>query len=573
MRILFIFLVIVMVVDAGTQYAHDVVGGKVLSCKWVRLACERHIRDLERSDIWFDAAGAQEFFAYCECLKHYKGPQKGKGIVLEPWQKFIFANIYGWKRVIDGVKTDIWRYRYVYIEVPRKNGKTTIAACGATYDCAFIENTGAEVYCLATKEEQARLLWNDCRAFINRSEDLQDEFKEVGKHLFASDSSRTSFIKALGRDSDTLDGLNPFSVYADELHAWVNRDLWDVMEDAFGARDNWHMITITTAGYNRDGICYQERKHLTEILLGHIVKDDKFGVIYTVDDDEIEDWESQISWERANPNLGHGKQLDYMQSKAEKAAQIPSQLGTFLNKQLNVWTDAAEIWLNGDQWNRCGRDYLDLDLKDKKCYAAFDLARVRDLSAVAYLFPVQPGVPRVRVLVDFYVPEEDMRIRSKRDHVQYDLWVNHEWIKATPGNTTDFDFIRADILRRCAEFDILEVAYDRHFAGEIVNSLQKEGVELVEFGMGFISMGAPTAELERLVVSGELEHNNNPVLSWNSRNTVVDRDPADNMKPNKKKSEEKIDGIVAVIMALGLLMAKDKTESPNPYETRGLRTL
>ena len=260
--------------DEVTQYAQDVFDGKISACRYVKLACTRHLEDLEKDwQYHFDINEARKFFKFCKYLKHYKGECKGKVFELEPWQKFIYGSIYGW---LDRNKN--WRFKYAYIEIPRKNGKTTMASAGALYDSAFIDRTGAEVYCVATKEDQAKLLYSDCLAYIHQSDELDNIFNVLrGRStIHVSDTARTSFIKPLGSDSKRLDGLNPLSVYADELHAWQKRDLWDVMEDAFGARRQWHMIAITTAGHNREGICYDERKHLVRVLEKEIDAEEKF---------------------------------------------------------------------------------------------------------------------------------------------------------------------------------------------------------------------------------------------------------------------------------------------------------
>ena len=254
-------------IDGATKYAKGVVSGRVVACRHVRQACERHLKDLKRVGdpdfpYVYDVAAANKFFKFCSHIRHYKGPMKGQPLDLEPWQQFVFGSVYGWKDLRGN-----WRFTHIYIEIPRKNGKTTMAAAGAAYDAGFVEETGAEVYVVATKEDQAKLLYNDCAAYINRSQDLQEVFHVLtGKTtIFVSDTARTSFIRPLGSDSNRHDGLNPIAVYTDELHAWPKRDLWDVMEDAFGARDNYHIVSITTAGHNKHGICYEERRHLIQI--------------------------------------------------------------------------------------------------------------------------------------------------------------------------------------------------------------------------------------------------------------------------------------------------------------------
>lgn len=561
--------------DEVADYARDVVEQRTPACRWVRLACQRHLDDLKRDDIWFDKKAATRFFRYCErYLKHYKGPMRGKPIVLEPWQKFVFGNIYGWKKVVDDELTDLWRYNFIYIEVPRKNGKTTLCAAGASYDCALIEDTGAEVYCLATKEDQAKLLYKDVAAYISQSDDLAEVFEILkGQNtIFGKESSRTSFIKPLGSDSNKQDGLNPLAVYCDELHAWPDRGLWDVMEEAFGARDNWHMVSITTAGNNRESICWEQRSHVINVLEKRITADNQFGVIFTVDDTQKNNWKDPANWHIANPNLGCGKQLTYMENRCERASQIPGSLNQFLNKQLNIWTDVAEAWLDTDQWNECIEVFEPLDLRGKRCHIGLDLARVNDLSAVAYVFPRQNSLDKVHLLVDFYLPKDEIKRKAHRDKLDYPLYHKQGWLTLTDGKTTDYEYIRHDIRNKtkATGFKVLEINYDRHFAGELVQTLTNDGYKMEEVGMGFISMASPTAEFERLVIKRGLVHNNNPILNWNASNVVIRRDAAGNMKPDKELSIRKIDGIVAAIMALG---RTPLGKGPSVYESRGLLSL
>ncbi len=557
--------------DPGTRYARDVVEGRVLACSYVRLACKRHLADLERTDIWYDPAAGRKFANFCrKYLRHYKGPMRGKPVTLNPWQRFVFGCIYGWKLVVDGERTDIWRFNFVYIEIPRKNGKTTIAAAGAAYDCLLMEETGVEVYCVATKEDQAKLLYNDVAAYIAASPELTEAFEILkGKNtIYASDSARTSFIKPLGSDSQRQDGLNPFSVYADELHAWPDEELWNVMADAFGARDNWHMIAITTAGNNTEGICYKKRDALINILEGRVKNDSMFGVIYTVEEGQKENYSAEENWFAANPNLGCGKSVRYMRTKCLEAETQPSMLNPFLNKQLNIWTDAAEAWLSSKVWAAQARSYDWEALRYKLCTGAFDLARVSDLSAIAYVFPRQTELDRVHVLVDFYLPREGIRERSQNHGVNYEQWEKEGLLQVTPGKTTDYNFIRHDISLRARKVRLRKILYDRHFAGELVQNLTNDGFQLEEIGMGFLSLSPPTNEVERMLIEGEMVHPNNAILNWNARNTVIEMDAAGNKKPSKDLSKRKIDGIVATIMGTAGIMSD--TPAISKYERGGI---
>lgn len=564
--------------DETTDYAKSVTSGQQPACRWVRLACERHIRDLKRKDVWFDARAARRFFKYSELQTHYEGPYAGKPLKLSPWQKFFFGNMYGWKRVISGVPTNIWRFNYGYCEVPRKNGKTTMTSVAASYDCGFVVATGAQVYCLATKEDQAKVVYRNVNAFISQSDELSAEFETLrgANTIYSVRSGRTSFIKPLGADSKKQDGLNPISAICDELHAWPSRDLWDVMDDAFGARDNWHMLAITTAGHNKDGICWEQRQHLIDILEQRIECDNKFGVIYTIDRprpvngmEQPLDWKNEKLWFIANPELGHGKQLDYMRSQCLAAQQMPSKLNAFLNKQLNVWTDVAEAWLDTDLWRsrvQIIRD--DPDLRSKSCFAGIDLAKVNDLSSVGYFFPVQSGLNKCVLVNDFYLPQDGIREKARKEGVDYQRWAEEGHLVLTPGPTTDYAFIRAGIQKRAALHKIGEIGYDRHFALEIINELTALHLKCEPVGMGFMDMAAPTAEFERLLVANEMVHNGNPLMTYCVANVVVRRDPAGNIKPDKEESKKRIDGVVAAIVAIARKLQGKRLVSK--YESQNL---
>ena len=560
--------------DPTTEYAQKIVDGVIPSCSYVKKACERHLNDLQKKDFKyvFKPELAEKFFKFCTYLRHYKGAKAGEKFILLDWQRFVYGSLYGWVDVNDN-----WRFKYAYLEVPRKNGKSFMASAIACYDSALVNREGVEVYCLATKEDQAKIVLNDARNIIKQSPEVDNIFEMlVGRStLYIKDTNRTSFIKPLASDSRNLDGLNPVTAICDELHQWRKRELWDVIEDAFGARRNWHMIAITTAGYDQSGVCYQEREHLVQILEGQIECDDKFGVIYTVDKDQWDNWDDPKIWEIANPSLYEAKEIEFMESQVQKVKQVPTRLNSFLNKQLNIWTETDEIWLNYNEWSACKGHVTQELLKGKECFAGMDLARVSDFSAVAYYFPIQDGLDKNYVIVDFFLPDYEIDLREIKDQVPYQLWADEGNLILTNGKTTNWDFLKESILERNGQFVIKGFGYDRHFAGELVQALEKENVEMRKFGMGFYSMANPTAELERQVIANELVHEDCPILNWNVRNVVVSRDPAGNMKPDKMRARQKIDGAVACIIALGVKLREEEAEEekPNPYEERGLRVI
>lgn len=527
-----------------TAYAKSVTSGEIIACKWVRLACERHLRDLDDDRFFFDEAEAQRWIDFFpENLRHYKGECAGQPFHLEPWEEFIIGCIFGWKLSDTGKR----RFRYAYIEVPRKNGKTAIVAGVGV--AGLLDEPGAEVYSVATKEDQAKLAWRDGLTFIKNSQHLSRTLKTRVKSIHYD--SGDAVWKPLGSDSDTLDGLNPSIAIMDELHAWKSRALYDVIDDAMGARAEPLILIITTAGYNKNGICYEQRKHVEQILETTIADESYFGIIYTVDDPDK--WDDEDEWRKANPNLGVSKSWEFMRDQAARAKQMPTKLNAFLNKQLNIWTEAEVTWLPLDKWDACNGDAE----MSGPCFAGLDLASVSDTASFVRYWP-ETGL----VVSAFWIPADGAKKRSETDRVPYLDWIRQGLIRATEGNVTDYDVIRRDIGLIAEEYPIEEVAFDRWNATQIVTQLQGDGMTMVPFGQGFSSMSAPSKELEKLVIGAKLRHRGNPVLRWMAGNVVTRLDPAENIKPDKEKSREKIDGIVALIMAIGRAQVHTPKEEP-----------
>jgi phage terminase large subunit-like protein len=547
--------------DPATCYALDVIEGRIPACKWVRLACRRHLHDLRTGKWLWDIDEVLLRIKFFALLRHVKGPCAGNPFHLEPWQCFVVGSVYGWKHPT----TRRRRFRYVYDEVPRKNGKTFLAAgfalmgliCGGS---GMQPEPGAEVYSVATKEDQSKLVWRDVALMAKRSPGFSDfittRLKEI--RFEAADA----VFKPLGADSLTLDGLNPYVAIMDELHAWPNRDLWDVITDGQGARAEPLVVQITTAGYNQTGICYEQRKHVCSILEGFengTYEDDAyFGIIYTID--EKDDPFDEAAWFKANPNLNVSKSLDYMRDEAARARIIPSKRNAFLNKQLNVWTEQENVWLPLEKWDRCAFPVELGKLPGNPCVGAIDLASTNDIAAVVWEFRVGDRwhfVPR------FFIPEDNMRERVRRDRVPYDAWARDGLLTATPGDVIDYEFIRAQIIADAALFKPTEITYDAWNATDTVTQLQGAGLNMVPCRQGFITMSPAMKALETEIVSARVAHGGNPILRWMLGNVSPQRDAAGNIKPDKARSREKIDGIVAMIMAHSRLML-----TPEPKKSR-----
>ncbi|MBX3014844.1 MAG: terminase large subunit [Caldilineaceae bacterium] len=550
------------------QYIDDVQSGQQVVCKWARLAVQRHLRDLETGHdrgLWFDPAAAAHIIDFFSFLRHSKGEWAGRPVILEPWQQFLLGCLFGWRRA-DGTR----RFRTAYLEIPRKNGKSTIAAGVGLYLLDADGEGGAEVYSAATKRAQAKITFDEATRMVKASPFLRRRIRAFrdNLHIFGTACK----FEPLGRDADSMDGLNIHGAIVDELHAHKTRDVWDVLETATGARQQPLMFAITTAGFDRQSVCYEMHDYTGKIL-DQILEDDSFfGVIFAVDEDD--NWEEEVNWAKANPNLAISVKLDDLQRKADKAKEMPSALNSFLRLHLNVWTQAESRWMDPDKWRACAHAVDSDGLRGRTCYAALDLSNTTDIAGYALVFPPTTPEDRYQAIWRFFIPDEAMRERSRRDRVPYEAWVRQGYVATTPGNVIDFEFILAALDEDAQRYDIAEVGFDRWGAAWIQTKLIERGGEdwLIQIGQGFASLSAPMKELERLVLDDRLAHGGNPVAAWMADNLVARQDPAGNIKPDKEKSVEKIDGMVMLIMALDRA-TRHQPELPSVYEKRGIREL
>lgn len=549
------------------EYAAGVMSGEIVACTWVRLAVERHLRDLETASergLYFDEAAAWHIIDFFQFIHHLKGEWAGHPIELEPWQQFGLWVAFGWMRA-DGTR----RFRFFYLEVARKNGKTTEAAGIGLYLAFADGEMGADVYACATKKEQAKICHGAAANMVKLSPYLADRLEVLTNNI--SDPQTLSKFEPLGRDSDSTDGLNVHASVMDELHAWKTRDLWDVIETATGSRTQPMIAAITTAGYNRHSICWEKHEYLCKILSQVINDDDFFGMIYTLDDDD--DIEDEANWIKANPNLGVSVKIDDLRGAIKRAKESPAALNSVLRLRLNKWTQSETRWLDLDRWQACGSAVEASSLRGRRCYGGLDLSSSIDITAWILVFPPVEKDEPYKVLCRFFVPEDNMRERSRKDRVPYEVWCREGFITSTPGNVIDYAWIIAQIERDAKEFDLQEIAFDRWGATLIYQQLSDLGMQVVEFGQGFASMSPPAKELEKLVLSRKISHGGNPVLTWMADNVVAVQDPAGNIKPDKGRSTEKIDGIVALIMGLDRALHGESNNRVSRYEREGIRSL
>lgn len=556
------------------RYIDGVLSGQIIAGKWTRAAVQRHVDDLESGDmrgLWFDPDRAQHVIDFFAFLKHSKGRWAGQTIELEPWQQFILSCVFGWMTTDEETGEPVRRFRTAYLEVGRKNGKSTLAAGIGLYLLVADNEQGAEVYTAATKRDQARITHAESTRMVKASAALRRRLRIFRDNIHIAESA--SKYEPLGGDADSLDGLNVHGAIVDELHAHKSRDLWDVLATATGARLQPLMLAITTAGTDRHSICFQLHEYTERILERTIEADRHFGIIYALDDDD--DPHDEGVWSKANPNLGVSTSLAAMRALSAQAKEMPANLNAFLRFYCSRWVAATSRWVNGERWAACGGSVNADGLRGRVCYAGLDLSTTTDITALALIFPPDDddGDDLYRCLLRFWVPQEAIEPRSKRDRVPYDVWVRQGWIETTPGNVVDYDYILDAIDDDAARYDIRLVAYDPWGASKVANDLMDAGHEIAEFRQTIGNFSPAMKELQSVYLSGRLAHGNNPVLNWMAGNLVTWMDSNENIRPDKKNSREKIDGMVALIMALAVSLGDGEQTFESVYATRGILSL
>lgn len=550
---------------SGTKWAEQVAGGQLVTNEYIKLAVKRYFDDLRYATergIYFDKKEAARVISYFGKFRHTKGEFAGKRFELEPWQEFYLMNIYGWKRA-----GDVRRFNLAYLDIGRKNGKTSIAAIQGLYGLFGDREIRAEVYAAATKEEQARICLNEAKAFARTVPGWNQIFNIFTKAITVEEVAGKyydSTFKPLGRDSETQDGLNPSTAIIDEYHAHKSADLFNVIRSGMASRKNPLIVVITTAGFNRESPCYSFRDNAIKVLQGIKQQDNLFAMIFTLD--ENDDWQNEQNWFKANPNIHKAVNLSFLRDQFKNALNVG---GTdeveFKTKHLNIWTDAAEVWIQDHIWMQNDHGPLP-DLNGAECFGGLDLASVRDITALVLLFKVGE-IYHIKPF--FWIPEA--KLKDSSETVDYYKWRDSGLITVTEGNATDYNFIKEQILSLAAQYKVKSIAYDRWNASQLVIDLIEKGVKMEPFGQGYASMSQPTRQLEKLAVDGKFNHAGNPVMRWMCSNVAVRNDPAGNIKMDKEKSQNKIDGMVALAMALGMQMNAKDTEFI--YNKREMRVL
>lgn len=542
-------------VEAGQGYARSVVAGAIPACKWARLACQKALDEFERetSDDWpwvFDPDRAARPCEFIELLPHIKGKwaREGRRIALEPWQCFMLIMVFGWIHRETGLR----RFLEFYEEVPRKNAKSTIGSGLLLFMLSADGEHGAECYTAATTRDQARIVFDDARAMAERTPDLRTYLGVAIMQHSLTVAHTASKAAPLAAEGSTLDGLNVHFALLDELHAHKTRAVYDVIDTARGAREQSLLATITTAGTDRSGICYERRTHVTKILEGVIRDDRVFGIIYSIDDND--DPFDPTVWAKANPNYGVSVMPDDLAAAAKKAEAMPSALNNFLTKRLNVWVSGESPWMDMRAWDRCA----ELALRDlpkyhgARAWIGLDLAQKRDFAALCIVFQVDD---LWYVCTRLYLNELAIQ-ESGNAHLSG--WARQGYVQVTDGDITDFDVVADDLRQLCRNFDVQEIAFDpalsMYFAGKLI----EEGLPLVEITQRALFFTPPLIQVENLVLEKKLRHDGNPVMTWMVSNLVVKVSKFNELRaPTKERPENKIDGPIAMLMALGRALANE----------------
>lgn len=524
----------------------------------------------EQYGAWFDHAAADAACAFIESrLRHTEAEWAGQAFRLSAWQRdCIVRPVFGWKRQ-DGTRL----IRTVYLEVPRKNGKTELAAALAIVALLGDGEFGGQVYSAAVDMDQAKIVFNKAGTMVGMDEELKQSIEVFKTSLFCSELMAS--FKPLSSSPSTKHGFHPSALIADELHEWPDGDLYQVVHNGMAGRRQPLEILITTAGLRGYGFAWERHQYALAVQAGEIVNPSFLPVIFAADPDD--DWTDEATWRKANPNLGVSPKLDFIRQQCEDAQFTPRLENDFKRFHLNIWTEQAQRWLPMQRWKDCSADpgnpdrwrELEDHLAGRECWGGLDLGSTQDTTSLCWAFPPNAEGERWHYLWRFWLPgeglpdtEKRLRDRAKKEAADYPAWHRSKAILLTNGNVTDYSEIEKEIQRDAERFKIQDLAIDRWNATQVAVNLQNDGLTVAFFGQGFASMSAPAKEFERQVAAALIEHGNHPVAKWQAGNAAILKDPAGNIKPAKDKSTGHIDGVVAAIMAVGRATSGEKPEAP-----------
>ena len=496
-------------------------------------------------------------------LKHSKAPWAGLPFEPMPWQVDFIRELYGTLNP-DGTR----QYRQALLYLPRKNGKSFMASSLALYHLIADGKEGAEVYLAAGSREQASVVFNQCRDFVRSNKTLSKRLRVIEYSKRIMDDKTSSVLRALSADGALQHGLNPTAVIADEVHIWEGkrgRELWEALVTSFGGREEPLLLCISTAGYDRTSLFWELYDYAKKIQKDPKSDPTFLPCLYEAGPDD--DWLDVEVWKKANPALGEFRSLEDMKALATKAKESAALENSFRRLYLNQWTSAEMAWIPADKWAACGGLAVPERLRGRECFGGLDLSATTDLAAFVLVFPDDNDPPSYDVLPYFWLPEA-RATAERRDVVDYRAWARSGDLKLMPGEVLDQREIKRDIQNLANTYRIREIAFDRWNAFQLAVELEEEGATMVSTGMGYASMSMPTKTLEELVLSKRLEHGGHPVLRWNMQNVVLEQDAAGNIKPSKARSKDRIDGAVALILAISRAVLREPKATV--YRERGL---
>lgn len=515
-------------------------------------------------DSYYDKEYADFAVAFIESLCHTKGTWAGKRFELMDWQEQIIRDLFGI------LKPNGYRqFNTAYIEIPKKNGKSELAAAVALLLTCGDGEQRAEVYGAAADRQQASIVFDVAADMVRMCPALNKRVKILASQKRLIYEPTNSFYQVLSAEAYSKHGFNVHGVVFDELHSQPNRKLYDVLTKGSGdARMQPLFFLITTAGTDTHSICYEVHQKAQDIIDGRKIDPTFYPVIYGADD--TEDWTSPKVWKKCNPSLGETIGMDKVKTACESAKQNPGEENSFRQLRLNQWVKQAVRWMPMDKWDKCAFAVNEDDLRGRVCYGGLDLSSTTDITAFVLVFPPLDEEDKYVIIPYFWIPEDTLDLRVKRDHVPYDVWERQGYLQTTEGNVIHYGYIEKFIEKLCERFNIREIAFDRWGAVQMVQNLEGMGFTVVPFGQGFKDMSPPTNELMKLTLEQRIAHGGHPVLRWNMDNIFVRTDPAGNIKADKEKSTEKIDGAIATIMALDRAIRCGNNNCASVYDNRGL---
>lgn len=555
--------------DHVTNYAEQVVSGKIIAGNHVKLACKRHLNDLEKQGTEkfpyvFNQEKAEHIISFFLYLKHIEGPYAGKPIELADFQCFILGSIFGWVHKETGFR----RFRKAYVQMARKQGKSMLLAGTGLYMMVAEKpkEIGGQIFATATKKDQAKIVFEAAQQMARMSLDLLQRLKVMRDGIF--NKSINSRFVPLAKDTKSLDGFNPYLGILDEYHAHPTSEMYDVLVSGMGQRDQPLLFGITTAGFDINAPCFKEYNYCTKILEGFMENDRYF--IYIAQLDKDDNYKDESTWIKANPILTTTpKVYEFIREELKEALENPDKMRNFLTKILNVWIDQKENgFLSLEKWKACYEPDWP-DLSGRKCYIGIDLSSDIDLTSVAFEFLIEDVL---FVYSHSFIPEDTLETKRKTDKVPYDAWVKEGWLTAVPGPTIDDDVVEKYIIEKSKEmgWKIKEICYDKWSARQLVNDMEKLNYKMVEIPQITKYMNASTKDFRALVLKREVRHNNDPCLMWAIGNAVIKEDCNGNIMLDKSKAIERIDPVAAIMNAHYRAMTN---REKNIYGKRGMRSL